>query len=458
LTRIIDGESSISVTVVSDAETVGTASKTQDNTVRLTGNYIIQITLPDSSVETTATLSLDTYNGAIQRNIYSVAPELTGKMEVKVVTSNYPTNWEGKELYYRIKGDSVTTLQIVNVDLAGGNLTTGIDLPVSAAVDTPSNLPFFEVIPGPMVRAYKTSAQVLVSTNGISSACPISETCDVSFADNTANIRQIDDGTNYASLVFMAETLTTTELQYVSVGTMRTCDIEFSTVTTTYLKCNMNTMIAGSHNIYVQTTKGAILNDASIIALEVELIISNLDNTDFHTGGGQVITITGDYFPQSLSEAKSISDFAVSFSDNKVCDVTSVSKTQIVCFTPAGLDTDGVTLSVTLNGKTIAGSTTLTVTASSNNVVGVDKPTICPVLKQDLEIEVDNLPSTDPNDYTAIIQNVNTFIEMRVNSLDSASKKVTARFPGSPSNAVYDIYITYTDSAGVVSYILIILL
>jgi hypothetical protein len=458
LTRIIDGVSSTSVTVVSDAATVGTASRTQDNTVRLTGNYNIQITLPNTTVVNTATLGLSTYNGHLQRYIYSVAPELTGKMEVKVITSNYQTSWEGRELYYRIKDDSVTTLQIVNVDLAGGNLTTGIDFPVSSTVGTPSNVPFFEVIPGPMVRAYEKSAQVLVSTNGISSACPISETCDVSFADNTANIRQIDNGTNYASLVFMVETLTTSELQYVSVGTMRTCDIEFSTVSTTYLKCNMNTMIAGTHNIYVQTTKGAILNDASINALEVELVLSNLDNTDFHTGGGQVITITGDYFPQSLSEANSISDFAVSFSDSKVCAVTSVSKTQIVCSTPAGLDTGGVTLSVTLNGKTVAGSTTLTVTASLNNVIGVDKPIICPVLKQDLEIEVDNLPSTDPNDYTAIIQNVNTFIKMRVNSIDSVNKKLTARFPGSPSNAVYDIYITYTDSAGVVSYILIILL
>jgi hypothetical protein len=443
---------------VSDAGTVGTASKTQDNTVYLSGNYNIQITLPDATVVNTASLGLSTYNGALQRSIYSVAPELTGKMEVKVVTSNYPTIWEGKELYYRIKGDSVTALQLVNVDLVGGNLTTGIDLTASSTVDTPSNLPFFEVIPGPMVRAYETSAQVLVSTNGISSACPISETCDVSFSDNTANIRQIDDGTNYESFTFMAETLTTSELQYVSIGTMRTCDIEISTVSTTYLKCNMNTMIAGTHNIYVQTTRGAILNDASINALEVDIVLSNLDNTDFHTGGGQVITITGDYFPQSLSEANSISDFAVSFSDTKVCTVTSVSKTQIVCSTPAGLDTAGVILSVMLNGKTVAGSTTLTVTASSNNVVGVDKPTICPVLKQDLEIEVDNLPSTDPNDYTAIIQNVDTYIKMRVNSIDSTNMKVTARFPGSPSNAVYDIYITYTDSAGVVSYILIILL
>lgn len=451
LTRIINGVSSTSATVVSDSATVGTVTRTQDNTMYLSGNYQIAITLANGTTLNTDDLSLSTYNGGILRYIYTVAPELIGKMELKVVTSTYPTYWEGKELYYRIKNDLVTSLQIVDSSLAGGNSTTGITFPASSDVGTPSNLPFFEVIPGPMVRAYTTSAQVLVSTNGISAACPVSGTCDVSFTDNTANIRQIDDGTEYKSFTFMAETLTTSELKYVSIGTMRTCDIEMSTVSSTYLKCNMNTMIAGTHDIYVQTSRGAIKNDASITPLEVEIVISNLDNTDVHTGGGQILTITGDYFPESLSEANSIPDFAVSFNDTKVCTVTSVSKTQIVCSTPAGLDTSGVILSIMFNGKTASVPTTITVTASTNLVIGVDKPVICPVLKQDLVIEVSNLPSTDPDDYAAIIQNVDTYIKMRVNSIDSVNKKLTARFPGSPKNAIYDIYIKYTGSAGSVS-------
>jgi hypothetical protein len=205
-------------------------------------------------------------------------------------------------------------------------------------------------------------------------------------------------------------------------------------------------MIAGSHTPVVQTSKGALANDPSFTAIEVDIEITGLSRTQLHTSGGQTMVISGNFFPKSLEEANSISDFAVTFSDGKTCAVTAVSTTEITCTSPAALTTGTVTVDVAFNSKTATSSDSITISESTYEVTNVSPSQICPVLKQDLVITVDGLPAdTNPDNYVAVIENSDHSIKMRVNSIDSGNNELTVRFPGSPENADYTVFIEHTS-------------
>mmetsp|Transcript_41822 Transcript_41822/g.48330 ORF Transcript_41822/g.48330 Transcript_41822/m.48330 type:complete len:138 (-) Transcript_41822:778-1191(-) len=137
----------------------------------------------------------------------------------------------------------------------------------------------------------------------------------------------------------------------------------------------MDNMIAGSHKVVVQTTKGAIKNGASITNLEVDIEINTVLPLTLHKNGGQTLTITGKFFPRSIYEAKSFTDFAVTFTGGGKCAVISVSETQIICTTPKNLP-DSAKVTVAFNGKSTEFSTAFTISTSSQTVTSVDKTQI----------------------------------------------------------------------------------
>jgi len=240
---------------------------------------------------------------------------------------------------------------------------------------------------------------------------------------------------------FVGTSLPEDAISYVSIGTLRMCNINPSTpASTTGLTCSILNMIAGSHDVYVQTTQGAIANSGSIDKLEVEIEVDSVTPPAFHTSGGQTVIITGKFFPQTLTEANSFSDFSVKFTGDKSCIVTLVTSSKIICTSPQGM-TDNSQVTVAFNGKSKMYASTFGVTESDDSVVSVDKSSICPVLKQDIVITVSATSSSNPDEYTAILMNEDTTIHMRVNSVDQSSKQLTARFPGSPKNAIYYVYI-----------------
>ena len=444
-TYVLSSPSSTEVKIYSKANGVsGTVSKTQDSTVPLSGNYRIRIPLTNGTNVDTEDIPLSNYNGHITRSIYKASPEYIGKIELKTVYSKYPSSNEGKQLYYRISGHPSKDLQIIDSPdnpLAGGSTTQSIETLANASVKAASNTPFYEVIPGPMVRAYESSPQIVVTSNNIKGACPITGTCDVSFIDDVGEISSRTASHPYASMTFVGTNLPASEITYVSVGTVRRCDIKPSvTITPTGLECTMSNMIAGTHDVVVQSSKGAIKNAASVTSLDVDIIISSVTPPQLHSSGGQTVTITGQFFPQSLSEANSFADFKVSFTGGEICTVTSVTSTTIICTSPPNLS-GSTSLKVAFNGKSKQHASAFTITQSNESVSSVDKTIICPVLKQDLVITVSSLPNNNADDYIAILANSDTTIKMRVNSIDTGAKTLTARFPGSPKNAEYYLYV-----------------
>lgn len=176
----------------------------------------------------------------------------------------------------------------------------------------------------------------------------------------------------------------------------------------------------------------------------MDISISSIDPQTLHKSGGQTVKITGAFFPESLTEAKSFEDFSVKFTGGGVCTVTSVSKTEIICTSPPNLPT-GAKITVTFNTKSKEHTTAFTVNASTESVVSVDKPAICPVLKQDIKITVSKADNTNPSAYTAVLVHDSTSIYMRVNSVNTSTKTLTARFPGSPLNTEYYVYVEYNN-------------
>ena len=91
-------------------------------------------------------------------------------------------------------------------------------------------------------------------------------------------------------------------------------------------------------------------------------------------------------------------------------------------------------------------SSAFSVYQSSEQVTSIDKTTICPELKQDIVISVSSTPSSNPKDYTGVIVINSKTIYMRINSVDTTAKTLTARFTGSPQNDDYIVYIEYNDT------------
>ena len=157
--------------------------------------------------------------------------------------------------------------------------------------------------------------------------------------------------------------------------------------------------------------------------------------------------IFGDYFSSSVEEANSITGFAVKFTDRAVCTIISVNQYAIKCVSPSGF-TGSPQITVTFNRKSTTYATALTLSAVTESVTAIDKTCIYPVEKQDAIITVSNTPSSNINDYTKIIVPASTEIYMKVNTVDTATDQLTARFPGVPNFAEYYVYVEYNDGTG----------
>ena len=444
---VLSSESSSLTTIWSDTTGItATVSKTQSSSTPLSGKYAIKIPLSDGSIVTTEDISLDIYNGQITRYIYNVAPEYIGRLELKVSYKKYPTSKEGKELYYRIDQGASINLQIASSTtspLSGGSTTTSIECLSNNDAIPASNTPFYEVIPGTMVRSVESKPQIIVTSNGLVGAWPTSSAWDVNFVTDVGQITSRTAVSPYTEMTFVGTSIPSSELTYVSVGTVRRWDLDPNTPpTSTSIKWLIGNMISGSHSIVVQSTKGAIKNSSTLGNLNVEITITSVSPSTLSQSGGQTLTITGQFFPVSLQEANSFSDFSVKFTGGSKWTVTSVSSTSIVCITPKGLSNSSK-VTVAFNGKSLEYSTAFTINQSSQQVISIDKTTICPVLKQDIVITVSSTPSSNPNDYTGIIVNDSKSIYMRINKVDTSAKTLTARFPGSPKNDDYTVFVEY---------------
>jgi hypothetical protein len=227
-TYAISSPSSETTSVFSDTSGVtGTVTKTQDSTLPLSGSYRIQIIDSDGStvVGETEDISLTNYNGHVTRKIYEAAPQLIGKLEVEHYYDNYYSQNEGKELYYRITGSDLT-LKVIDSSsdpLSGGSTTLPITFDSTQVPFAASNLPFFETIPGSMVRAVETSPQIVVESSGIRAACPSQDLCSVSFTDDVAMISGATSSNNHQTVEFTGTNIPIDDFTnfYVSFGDTR---------------------------------------------------------------------------------------------------------------------------------------------------------------------------------------------------------------------------------------------
>mmetsp|Transcript_42262 Transcript_42262/g.49158 ORF Transcript_42262/g.49158 Transcript_42262/m.49158 type:complete len:226 (+) Transcript_42262:839-1516(+) len=223
---VLSAPSTTEVKIYSSDSTVtgATVAKTTDSTVPMTGSYKLRIPVSsDGITKDTEDASLSLYDGGITRIIYKVAPELIGRLEVRVDTSRYPTPTEGKDLFYRIDGTWYGNIQILSsttTPITGGSTTQAITFETTDVVAA-SNKPFYEVIPGTMTRTVETSAQVIVTTNSLVSACPTSSSCNIAFIDNIGEITSRTAASPYTLMTFAGTSIPSSELTFVSVGTLR---------------------------------------------------------------------------------------------------------------------------------------------------------------------------------------------------------------------------------------------
>lgn len=177
--------------------------------------------------------------------------------------------------------------------------------------------------------------------------------------------------------------------------------------------------------------------------MEIPISISNVSPSTLTSSGGSTLTINGNYFPKSLAEANSFSDFAVTFTGGAKCNLKSVSSTKITCSVPAGLS-GSPQVTLTFNGKTSTYATAFTVNIVSNTVTGVNKSVVSPVEKQDLVISVSHTPSSTASDYVGVLVSSERTIFMKVNAVDTSAKTLTARFPGAPRAEQFTLFVDYS--------------
>lgn len=225
----ISSASSTDVKIFASTGTTGTVAKTGTSTLPISGKFKIKIPLAAGGNAVTEDLALDLYNGNILREIYSVAPEYIGKIEMRTVYSKFPSQFEGKEFYYRINGSPSVDLEIIastTSPLTGGDATTPIEYLSNPSLKAASNKPFYEVIPGSMVRSFETKSQIIVKSGGILGACPISETCDATFVNDVGEITARTINFAKTEITFVGTAIPASEITYVAVSTSRRCELD----------------------------------------------------------------------------------------------------------------------------------------------------------------------------------------------------------------------------------------
>ncbi|CAI2373695.1 unnamed protein product [Moneuplotes crassus] len=416
----------------------------------LVGNYKIRINDGSNNNVDTDDINPHESKGQVLRKIYAKVPSLMGKVEIRDSYETFFSGDEGRELFWRTTTDAdAFSFSVIDSTTTAMNIPNFPSNTITIENDNnympASNKPFYEIIPGAFLKTVETQPQVTVTTNGISGACPSKGSCGFTFNSVSGSITSYTFNSDYTELTVVGTTIPTTTVEYISVGKC-ICDLHPSySVTATQIKCIMRDCPSGSYKAHVQTSKGALTNSGSN-QIEIPVAISNVTPKQLYQNGGQNIIITGTNFPTSLTEANSISDFAVKFNDGSVCQVNSVSFTRITCTGPVGLTIGGISLSVTLNGKTHS-QDDLTVSAPAYNVASIDKSSVSAVQKQNLVITADSKPGSNLSEYHGLLVSTTKSIKMKVNSIveDNGVFKYTVRFPGAPKGDTYNVYLVHND-------------
>ena len=428
----------------------------QNSTKPLSGKFVISLTRSNMETVETRAIERGEISNIIEREIYRVAPELIGVLEIKKLTSTYLTGNEGVQLVYRVASGYTVDLQIISstsdplIVPVGENETEHSISYSSSTYMAGSNRPFYETIPAAYLRTFETAPQAVVVSNGLRAICSKQPFCDIEFIENVAEITGRTEATSSTKLVltFTGTGIPTDELATVSVsGLLRSCVIDYgATVSATSLTCNLLNPIAGSHEVLVQTKKGAIPNGAGVAYLEVGLQVDSVTPIIVTENGGTFITIQGDFFPLSLQEGQSLgSNFSMTLGGSE-CSLVSVGRNTIIVESPAGLaPSSSPTFVVTLNGKTYSHGTTFTVTAAPGTVSSVSPVDVSPPVKQDLTITVDTLPSSTAADYVGLLSVAGEEIFMKVNAINTTANTLTVRFPGTPGNNDYTVFVLYNN-------------
>ena len=431
-----------------------------DETTRtgpLEGYFKAKITNADGDRYSEA-IGLWRSEGQIARAILEAAPELRGHLEIQTSYRNMLSWQEGREIYYSLtsgfEGYTIEFESDTDNPVQVSSDTSHVILFEADTTTTPaSNKPVYEVIPGSFLRTIELNPQVIVESNGMTAACPVSGNCDMTFTATTGEISSVSAvagvrrllssyiADNYQVVTVTGTGITGSSVNYVSIGSCY-CPLDPSNPPTdTSVTCLLTDCPAGSHNVFVQTTNGAVTVNGAV-TFEYEVAVDSATPTTLYDTGGQTLTLLGDGFPPSMTEALRITDFAVAFSDGSECTVVQTSSTEIQCVTPSGL-TGPLSVTVTVNGKTGTLNPPFTVTAVTDQVLSIDKTSVSPVEKQDLVITANAATSTDVNDYVAIIETATKTIKMKVNDItaNGANWDFTVRYPGTPSGDVWTVYI-----------------
>ena len=438
----------------------------QNSTKPLSGKFAISLTRSNTETVETGAMRTGEVPNVVEREIYRVAPELIGVLEIQKLTSTYLTGNEGVQLIYRVASGYTVDLQIISstsdpLIVPVGENEAEHNISYSSSTYTAgSNRPFFETIPAAYLRTVETAPQASVVSNGLRAICSQQPLCDIEFIENVAEITGRTETTSSTKLVlaFTGTGIPTGELLAVSVnGLLRSCIIDYgATVSATSLTCNLLNPIAGSHEVLVQTKKGAIPNGAGVAYLDVGIQVDNVTPTVVTESGGTFITIQGDFFPLSLQEGQSLgANFSITLGGSE-CSIVSVGRNKVVVGSPTGLASgSSPTFVVTLNGKSYSHGTTFTVTAVPGAVSSVSPVDVSPPVKRDLTITVDTLPSSTAADYVGLLSAAGEEIFMKVNAINTTASTLTVRFPGTPGNNDYTVFVLYNnqryDSSAILS-------
>lgn len=384
----------------------------------------------------------------VLRKIYEAAPFLLGKIELSESFSTYLDFKEGRELFWRTS-DSASgyTLEIVNSVDDPLNIPDKDGHPITIQNENtyspPSNHPYYEVIPAEFLRTVQTEPQVTVSSNGVTAACPSKDTCGINFVSLSGTINSYIHNKDYTEWEIKGTGIQPEKVEYVSFGRC-ICSLHPShNIYETGLHCILEECPSGNYEVYVQTTEGAMTPKGSN-TVNIPITVKSVIPIELYEYGGQEIKFFGANFPSSFAHAESLDVFSVEFSDGKSCVVTSVSFTEIICISPAGLTGPEIDLNLKINELTYT-KKDIPVLSPSNEVTAVDKTSLSPVEKQNILITADAKPSDDKNDYHGLLVSSTKTLKMKVNDITANGDKFdyNVRFPGAPKGDIYNVYLVY---------------
>jgi hypothetical protein len=204
---------------------------------------------------------------------------------------------------------------------------------------------------------------------------------------------------------------------------------------------------AGSHKAEIRVDKGLLPYQSGVPDITIALEATSVSPTSVNPLGGAVITITGSGFPRKKDL------ISVTFSDDSICEILTLSETQITCRVVRFSDMSSTPRSVVITVQNIryiqqrrelysvvpTTNNQLSLTPLSNipKVVSIDKTNVSPVLKQTLTFVLnsdynDALRASDLK--VKVINDAKNYSRdlfvMSVN--DSAPKSFTVKFNGAP--------------------------